>query len=107
MEVTDANGCTTGVVPFAIDGFPEIIGSVFTNDANCGVANGNATVFASGGNPPFTYQWFDAAMTPLLGETSNVLLDVFSGIYFVTVTDDNGCTSTNQILILVLSLINE
>lgn len=94
VEVTDANGCTTGVVPFAIDGFPEIIGSVFTNDANCGVANGNATVFASGGNPPFTYQWFDAAMTPLLGETSNVLLDVFSGIYFVTVTDDNGCSET-------------
>lgn len=94
VEATDDNGCTIGQQPVVIDGFPEIIGSVFTNDADCAVANGNATVFASGGNPPFTYQWFDVTMTALAGETSNVLLDVFSGTYFVTVTDDNGCSET-------------
>lgn len=94
VEVVDANGCSTGIEPVVINGFPEIIGSMFSNDANCGVANGNATIFASGGNPPFTYQWFDAAMSPLPGETDMTLLDVFSGIYFVTVTDANGCSET-------------
>lgn len=94
VEVTDNNGCTTGQIPFAIDGFSEIIGSIFSNDAHCAVADGNATVFASGGNPPYTYQWFDAAMTPLPGEIGMTLLDVFSGIYFVTVTDANGCNQT-------------
>ncbi len=94
IEVLDANGCTIGVIPFAINGFPEITATLFSNDATCGVANGNATVFVSGGNPPYTYQWFDDAMTLILGEVSLTLFDVFSGIYFVTVTDDNGCTQT-------------
>lgn len=94
VEVTDENGCSTGLVPVVIDGFPEIIGSVFSNDATCTLSDGNATVFASGGNPPFTYQWFDAGMVPLPGEIDMTLLDVFSGIYFVTVTDANGCSET-------------
>ena len=94
VEVVDANGCTSGVIPFLIDGFPEIVGDMFSNDANCGVPNGNATIFASGGNPPYTYQWFDDAMVPLPGETDLTLLDVFSGVYFVTVSDANGCTET-------------
>lgn len=94
IEVVDSNGCTTGTIPFVIDGFPEITGDMFSNEANCAVANGNATIFASGGSPPYTYQWFDDAMTPLPGETDMSLLDVFSGIYFVTVTDANGCSQT-------------
>ena len=94
VEAVDANGCSTGIISVVIDGNDEIIGSMFSNDANCGVANGNATVFASGGTAPYSYQWFDAAMSPLLGETSSVLFDVFSGIYFVTVTDAAGCSQT-------------
>ncbi|MFT5822069.1 MAG: gliding motility-associated-like protein [Crocinitomix sp.] len=94
VEVVDANGCTTGLLPVVIDGFSEIIGSIFSNDATCSIADGNATVFASGGNPPFTYQWFDAGMVALPGEIDMTLLDVFSGIYFVTVTDANGCSET-------------
>lgn len=94
VEAVDANGCSTGVIPVVINGNPEIIGSIFSNDANCGVANGNATVFASGGVSPFSFQWFDVGMTPILGETSATLFDVFSGIYFVTVTDAAGCSQT-------------
>jgi len=94
VEAVDANGCSTGEIPVVINGNDEIIGSMFSNDANCGVANGNATVFASGGVAPYTYQWFDVAMTVIPGETGSILLDVFSGIYFVTVTDALGCSQT-------------
>ena len=94
IEVTDGNGCSTGQIPVVINGFPEITASVFTNDATCGVADGNATVFALGGNPPYTYQWYDDTMSPLAGETSNILLGVFSGTYYCEVTDANGCTET-------------
>lgn len=99
VEVTDANGCTTEQQPFVINGFEPITATLFSNDADCGVSNGNATVFASGGNAPYTYQWFDVTLTPIAGETDMVLLDFSSGIYFVIVTDANGCSETFAVTI--------
>lgn len=96
VEVTDDNGCTIGQVPAVINGFPEITANVFSNDATCGVPDGNATVFANGGNPPYMYQWMDEFMVNLPGETNNVLMNVTSGIYYVDVIDANGCTQTFQ-----------
>lgn len=92
VEVTDANGCTIGVQPVVINGFPQITGSTFSNDATCGLSDGNATVNALGGNPPFSYQWYDNVLTPLPGEVNNVLLNAPAGSYFVDVSDANGCT---------------
>lgn len=96
VEGVDANGCTTGVLFAVINGFPEITANVFSNNANCGVADGNATVNANGGNPPYTYQWMDNLMVNIPGETNSVLMNVFSGTYFVEVTDANGCTQVFQ-----------
>ncbi|MBI3136713.1 MAG: gliding motility-associated C-terminal domain-containing protein [Bacteroidetes bacterium] len=96
VEGTDANGCSTGVMFAVINGFPEITANVFSNNANCGVADGNATVFANGGNPPFTYQWMDNLMVPIAGQTSSILANAFAGTYFVSVTDQNGCSQVFQ-----------
>ena len=95
-EGTDANGCSTGIQFAVIAGFSEITGNVFTNDATCGVPDGNATVFANGGNPPYSYQWMDNLMVPIGGQTSSVLNNVVAGTYFVEVTDANGCTEVFQ-----------
>ena len=92
VQLTDDNGCTSGQEPVVINGNPEITANVFSNDATCGVADGNATVFASGGTTPYTYQWYDNLLNPLAGETNNTLLNVSSGTYFVDVIDANGCT---------------
>ncbi len=43
----------------------------------------------SGGTPPYTYQWSN-------GETSSATDNLAAGIYTVTVTDANGCTSVNE-----------
>lgn len=96
VEGTDGNGCSTGIMFIAINGFPEITGNVFTNDANCGVADGNATVFANGGNPPYTYQWMDNLMIIIPGQTASTLINAFAGTYFVEVTDANGCSEIFQ-----------
>lgn len=96
IEVTDANGCTSGQQPVIINEFPQITANVFTNDATCGVPDGNATVFPLGGNPPYSYQWMDVLLNNLPGETNNTLLNVAAGTYFVDVTDANGCTETFQ-----------
>ncbi|MEZ4922320.1 MAG: gliding motility-associated C-terminal domain-containing protein [Crocinitomicaceae bacterium] len=94
IEVTDANGCTIGQQPVVINEFPQITGNVFTNDATCGVNDGSANVFANGGNPPFTYQWYDNLMAPLAGETNSTLLNIGAGTFYVDVTDASGCTET-------------
>jgi gliding motility-associated-like protein len=96
VEGTDNNGCSTGIQFAVINGFPEITANVFANDATCGVADGNATVFANGGNPPFTYQWMDNLMAPIAGQTASVLMNVMAGTYFVEVMDFNGCTQVFQ-----------
>lgn len=96
VNLTDANGCSSGPQPVIINGFPQITANVFSNNATCGINDGNATVFAAGGNPPFTYQWLDNILVPLVGETNNTLLNVGAGIYFVDVTDANGCVETFQ-----------
>lgn len=94
IEVTDANGCTIGQQAIAINGFPEITGTMFTNDATCGINDGSATINAAGGNAPFTYQWYDNTMTILGGETNNTLSNIGAGTYYVEVTDANGCLET-------------
>ncbi|MCG8412123.1 MAG: HYR domain-containing protein, partial [Bacteroidales bacterium] len=49
---------------------------------------------ASGGTPPYTYQWQEdigGTWTNLTGETSNVLSNIGQGIYQVRVNDQNSC----------------
>ncbi|MEX1239904.1 MAG: T9SS type A sorting domain-containing protein [Cyclobacteriaceae bacterium] len=48
---------------------------------------------ATGGAPPFAYQWNS-------GHTTQELIDIGAGHYFLTATDANGCTSeTDKILL--------
>ena len=49
-----------------------------------GTADGGLGVFPQAGAAPFTYLWNN-------GETSNILTNLDSGEYSVTVTDANGC----------------
>jgi hypothetical protein len=52
-----------------------------------GNANGNATVNASGGVPPYAYEWDDQ-----FSQSTATANNLTAGDYEVTVTDDNGCT---------------
>lgn len=54
-------------------------------------ANGTASASASGGIPPYTYNW-----TPG-GGTSSSLTGLSAGVYTVEVTDSNGCTGTDTV----------
>ncbi len=47
--------------------------------------NGNVlSSYISGGNPPYTYLWST-------GETTGTISILSTGVYFLTVTDENGC----------------
>jgi len=53
----------------------------------CNQHNGAIYLAASGGHPPYNYEWSS-------GETSSNIVDLTKGKYVVTVTDDNGCTAS-------------
>ncbi|MEM7106128.1 MAG: hypothetical protein AAF502_23550, partial [Bacteroidota bacterium] len=85
VTVTDQNGCV-GTASFSITEPNELNVSVsFGSDASCnGASDGSATASATGGTPPYTYDWDNGEMTA----TANGLN---AGSHIVTVTDNNGC----------------
>lgn len=58
-----------------------------TNVTCFGANNGSASVIASGGTAPYSYEWNDAN-----NQTSRTAINLAAGTYTVTVTDANGCT---------------
>lgn len=93
VVVTDDNSCTeTATVtvgePTAISLTPSSVNS------NCGQADGEVSVSATGGtvSSNYTYSWVDAS-AGTVGNTATVT-GLVAGTYTVTVTDDNGCTET-------------
>lgn len=68
--------------------------SITHTDVSCnGGNNGSATVNASGGNPPYTYQWNN-------GQNSMIANNLTAGNYSVTVTDAASCQTVNSVNIL-------
>lgn len=91
VTVTDANGCST-IATIVINQPPAINVNVQTTDASCGAANtGSASATASGGTPPYTFQWSTGAMD--FGVTFSQVTNLGPGTYTLTVTDANYCPS--------------
>ncbi len=89
--VTDHNGCsTTQSVTITQLGGPNA--TTVGINANCGIANGSANVNASGGTSPYTYSWSN-------GKTTSSITGLSSGTYVATVTDHNGCSTTQSVTI--------
>ncbi|MCB9446826.1 MAG: gliding motility-associated C-terminal domain-containing protein [Flavobacteriales bacterium] len=86
LTVTDAAGCnTTANVVVNDNGGPT--GEAFISVApSCnGSCNGQLTVTPIGGTAPYTYVWSN-------GKTANAITGLCAGNYFVTMTDNNGCS---------------
>lgn len=92
VKISDANGCEKNAYFEITQPFPLVV-NVITDSALNG-ENGSAAVFASGGTPPYSYQWNDS-----LNSTDAVLNDLTPGNYLVTVTDANGCTAVKSITV--------
>ena len=69
--------------------------TVSTTDETCPDSNdGTATVQASGGQAPYTFQW------PPFPDTDSTITGLDSGIYSVIVTDFNGCSQSEPYVIV-------
>lgn len=95
VEVTDANGCTMQDVIAVPSANGPSASVLLSTDVSCnGGADGSLTIDVSGGTAPLTYVWS-------AGGTGTSGSGLTAGTYTVTVTDDNGCSST------VTAIINE
>ncbi|MEZ4938154.1 MAG: gliding motility-associated C-terminal domain-containing protein [Crocinitomicaceae bacterium] len=92
VEVTDSNGCAFGPQQVFLQSPSEITANTYSNDATCGLADGDATVQMLTGDAPFAYQWMDATFSPLPGETAFTISNIAAGTFYVEVTDSNGCS---------------
>lgn len=93
--VTDARGCSRNGSATVQDRGPVVSISTFTGITCFGANNGTATAVMSGGQAPFTYSW-----NTVPAQNTAVATGMKKGLYTVTATDSNGCTSNTQVTIL-------
>ena len=92
VTITDNNGCS-GVATVAINDPAPILGSGSTIPASCGGSDGSVTISSlTGGTPPYTFSWDN-------GDTTNTADSLASGSHTATVTDANGCSDSQTIVL--------
>ncbi len=93
FHVKDANGCTKSLQVIITAPSAELSTSATTTNVTVsGGNNGSVTVTASGGTSPYTYLWNTS-------QTTATISNLIAGVYTITVTDANGCTTTSEISI--------
>ena len=95
LTVTDAAGVVLEY-PVTIDGpeLFEVINTVAASPACHQGADGYAEVTIIGGTAPYTYTWNDDEQ-----QTTARASALTAGTYIVTVTDQNGCTLTQELTV--------
>ncbi|HLF64454.1 MAG TPA: T9SS type A sorting domain-containing protein [Saprospiraceae bacterium] len=87
LVVTDSFGCTLSTQAFDIIEPDSLIIDFETANEMGMMSNGWALALPSGGTSPYMYQW-----DTLTGsQTTALAIGLVSGMYTVTITDDEGC----------------
>jgi|GEM_PF-426534 len=97
VNVTDANGCTQAeLVTISQPATPVVVTATNTVLSTTGTSpDGEAQASVSGGTSPYTYNWGQNAGN----QTGSTATGLVGGIYEVTVTDANGCSATDTVLV--------
>ncbi|MFI5151231.1 MAG: SdrD B-like domain-containing protein, partial [Bacteroidia bacterium] len=94
--VNDVYGCVmTGVTTV---NQPAKFNLTPTNvDATCGINNGSASMAVTGGTAPYIYSWSPGTCT------SSSFSNLAPGTYTCSITDNKGCTSSNNVTVNLIS----
>ncbi|WNM19125.1 PKD-like domain-containing protein [Flavobacterium capsici] len=93
VTVTDNNGCSLTSQFNLVRPAPIYINVTTQTDFNCSThqVTQNFVAQASGGVPPFQYQWSSGNIS---GPDNNIMNSSTNGTVILTVTDNIGCTAT-------------
>ena len=92
VTVTDSFGCSNSDTA-TVTSPPQLVLNGSAQGASCNAPDGIAIVTVTGGAPSYSFVWSG------FPTTDDSLLNVFPGLYDVTVTDTNGCTNQLQVLV--------
>jgi gliding motility-associated-like protein len=91
VTVNDACGSMSDSVIISQPG--NLSPSIIATDVTfTGLTDGGADLIISGGNPPYTFGWSNSSVM-------EDLTAVGEGTYYVTITDENGCSVTDSVVI--------
>jgi hypothetical protein len=96
VTVTDSTGCTaiSSTTVHDLAGPTAQIANIV--NASCGQNDGSITLSVTGGTSPYSFMWSNGAI-------SQSLTNVPGGLYCVTVTDVNNCSTNTCVTILNIS----
>ncbi len=85
--VIDTNGCVITDTTILTEPDSLIISHIDTNILCYGDNTGSINIDVTGGTQPYSYQW-----TGAITSTDRDLNNLYAGIYYLEITDSNGCT---------------
>jgi hypothetical protein len=99
VTIKDGNSCETTHSFTITEPNALTVTSTSANVTCNGGTNGSATVNVTGGTGTYNYSWAPA------GGTAATASGLIAGNYTVTITDTNGCTATENVLITEPSIL--
>ncbi|TCJ19199.1 PKD domain-containing protein [Flaviaesturariibacter flavus] len=96
VDITAPDACANRTSVTIVDP-PPVTHTQTIRDARCNGANGGASITASGGTYPYSFNWTPAVSTD---SASNSLA---AGAYTVAIRDDRGCTDTARFRIATVN----
>ena len=91
--ITDFNGCIVSNSAIVNEPYPLLI-NIWIDDSSIIATSG----FAS-------YQWYDYNNNPIVGANDSIFTPTEMGVYYVTVTDTNGCSEDSYYIDYTISSI--
>ncbi len=92
LTMTDARGCIVSLTETILNPTPDLTINSISNIRCFGGSDGTATIGASGGTTPYSYNWEN-------GGTNATTTGLSVGLFGVTVSDVTGCTSFETVTI--------
>ena len=93
VNITDANGCLL-TESVTVSEPTQLISTISGTDVLCfNGSDGTINLSPNGGTVPYSFSWTNSTFT--LG-TNEDLTNISADDYTVTITDNNGCTATNN-----------